>query len=186
MGGMQTFQWIYSYPEFMEKAVPIDGSPQMTSYDLLQWSVHKEVIGQMLSAGSGNAQIAAIASGLNQLTLWTPDYFVEQVSRENLQKFRAEDLQAYADFDAENYLVQLNAMIELNLLSEKNAFISTVKSDVLIVGARSDQMVNPAPGKSLATDIVAQYANLDTNCGHMGSTCEAERVAQRVHFFLDN
>jgi len=37
MGGMQTFQWIGQHPKFMEKAVPIEGSPRMTSYDLLQW-----------------------------------------------------------------------------------------------------------------------------------------------------
>ena len=77
-------------------------------------------------------------------------------------------------------------MIGLDLLSAKNAFVSAVKSDILVVAARNDQMINPTPGSYLAADINVEYANLDTNCGHMGITCEAEWFPQRLHYFLDN
>jgi pimeloyl-ACP methyl ester carboxylesterase len=33
MGGMQMFEWIVSYPEFMRKAVATVGSPRMTIYN---------------------------------------------------------------------------------------------------------------------------------------------------------
>src|SRR5205085_11444882 len=35
MGGMQAFQWAISYPDFMDKAVSLLGSPQLTSWDML-------------------------------------------------------------------------------------------------------------------------------------------------------
>src|SRR5580704_7487492 len=33
MGGMQTFEWVMAYPDFMDVGVPMAGSPQSTSYD---------------------------------------------------------------------------------------------------------------------------------------------------------
>ena len=37
MGGMKVFEWIVSYPDFMEKAVAYVGSPKLTSFDLMLW-----------------------------------------------------------------------------------------------------------------------------------------------------
>ena len=42
MGGMQTFEWMVKYPAFMDLAVPIVGSPRLTSYDLLLWQSEVE------------------------------------------------------------------------------------------------------------------------------------------------
>lgn len=190
MGGMQTFQWLGAYPEFMDHAVPIDGSPKMTSYDLLQWQSHRSIIRTLQNAGSSNGDIMELLSVINQLTLWTPAYFVENVSPEALPEFLRSSGEGYSSFDADDYVLQLDAMIGQDVAGPTEAdrlrYIESVVAKVLIIGVPGDHMVNPEPGKMMAALIAADYFEIDSNCGHMGSTCEADRVARRVHQFLSS
>ena len=73
MGGMQTFQWIRQYPNFMNKAAAIDGSPYLTSYDVIQWQTHLDIIKVLQESEHSDSEIAAVLAPLNLLTLWTPD-----------------------------------------------------------------------------------------------------------------
>lgn len=45
-------------------------------------------------------------------------------------------------------------------------------------------MVNPASGKALAAAVGARYAEIQSNCGHIGSSCEAWKVEAVVNAFL--
>jgi len=67
MGGMQVFEWIVTYPDFMDKAVPYVGSPRLTSYDLLLWYTELMVIeeGQVYEMPDRSIEqmVAAIHAG---------------------------------------------------------------------------------------------------------------------------
>jgi len=172
----------------MDKAVPIDGSPRMTSYDLLQWQTHATAIELMQEAGISNAKIVEFLSLANLLTLWTPDYFVENVTPEALPEYLTTAVEAYAQMDAYNYLSQLQAMMEHDVYADhagdEQSYEKKVEAAVLVMGVASDHMVNPAPGKALSASIAAPYSNINSNCGHMGTTCEAAEVSERVNAFL--
>src|SRR5579859_4397358 len=90
MGGMQTFQWMVSYPEFMDVAVPIVGSPQSTSYDKLLWSTEEaamvtdpEYMGGKYAVSPKLKTVAL----LHNLNLTTPEGRVEQTKTAAFETF---------------------------------------------------------------------------------------------------
>lgn len=186
MGGMQTFRWIGQYPGFMEKAVPIDGSPKMTSYDLIQWQTHRDVIAALQRDGYEDRDIGALVTQMQLLTLFSPDYFVENVAPEDLPAYLEQNAAGSEGFRAADYVAQLDAMIGQDVFADggMEAYADRVQADVLIVGVIQDHMVNPHPGRVLAPEIGAEYLEVDSNCGHIGSSCEEETVNARVAAFL--
>lgn len=190
MGGMQTFGWIGQYADFMQKAVAIDGSPRPTSYDLLQWHSHESAIEMMQQAGIENAKIMKFLSTLSLLTLWTPGYFVENITPEALPKFVEDSTQDSGKGDANDYLVQLRAMIGHDVYANDSRdeipYVKRVHADLLVIGTTDDHMVNAQPGRELSRSLGEQHVAIDSNCGHLGSSCEAARVTTVVHEFLES
>ncbi len=186
MGGMQTFDWVGRYPDFMDKAVSIDGSLQMTSYDLLAFGAKKRIIRTLRDDGRDNAEISAIIEQINQLSLRTPEWFVENVPRAELTDFLARD--AASVYDSYDYELQQDAMMLLDLLGDspesREAWAERISAEVLVVSGRRDQMVNPASAIEAAKLLEAENFFHDSNCGHLGTVCEAESVRAVVHEFL--
>ena len=188
MGGMQTFQWLASYPNFMDVAIPIDGSPKLTSYDIIQWRIHDSMINVMQAAGHSNAAIAEEVSQLSLLTLWTPEHLVNTVAPEDVEAFLEESMKSYSGFNAYNYVSQLRAMLKHNVFGTtpdgRQAYLDKAVARVLIIGVASDHMVNPVPAKKLSDELDASYLAVDSDCGHMGTTCESGVVETEVQAFL--
>ncbi|MDJ0712491.1 MAG: alpha/beta fold hydrolase [Woeseiaceae bacterium] len=186
MGGMQAFDWIGRFPDFMVKAVAIDGSLRMTSYDLLAFGARKRIIGVMREAGHGDVAISSIIEHVSQITLRTPEWFVANVSPDELDDFLARDAASvYNSFD---YEAQQGAMVALDLFGDtdlsRRSWAELVKADVLIINGSRDHMVNPASAIRAAQLLDAQSVINDSNCGHLGNICEIAAVSAKVQEFL--
>ena len=174
MGGMQTFQWIVSYPNFMDKAVPIVGSPRLAPYDLLLWSAQLEA----LKRDPNSARALDFAFG--ELLLTTPTDYNRRKTREevfaDLEKARNDTKR----FDANDKIRQMQAMMSLDVARDVRA----VKAKVLVVVSKYDHVVTPGPATEFAKLIGAKLIELEGDCGHLATSCESGKLNEAVTDFL--
>ena len=189
MGGMQAFQWIVSYPDFMDKAVIQVGSPKLTSNDLLLWNSELLAIDEGLNCHAPEESIKNTVVAIHILNLQTPDYLVEHISPEKFPKFLEDSENYYTKlFNPYNWSSQLRAMIAQNVAYPFNNNMKkaagVVKAKVFIIVSKQDHMVNPHPALDFAKLINAGTLKLDNNCGHFGAGCELEKVNKAINKFL--
>ena len=191
MGGMQTFEWMVNYPDFMDEAIPIVGSTRLTGYDLLLWHAEEDALKADPAWHEGlygKAPPMGAVQTLHQMNLTTPAYYARTHPPE---KF-AEDFAAYftkgiLPFDANDWLSQLEAMIHHDAAhgGSMEEAEKRVKARVLVVVAAQDHMVNPRPAEDFAKAIGAKVFVLDSDCGHISTGCEVGKLAPVVRAFLD-
>lgn len=178
MGGMQTFQWLASYPEFMDIAIPIVGTPQQSSFDLLVWETQENTIVYRLKAGDESTATEP-AMRIGQMLITTPKHTVEEVKREEFEAHLAEELANWKkENDPYDYLEQLRAMISLNIAAPGETLedaAKRTKAKVLVIVARQDHLVNPIAAMRFAEARKAPLLVLEGDCGHLATACE-ERV----------
>ena len=193
MGGMQTFEWMVAYPDFLGRAVPIVGTTKQTAYDLLLWRGQLEAIQADPAWKRGNyrAQPAAAAravSYLHGLALETPEGRVRRTPVAEAETYFAGLLTGTLGFDANNRIRQLEAMIAHDVARafggdlEKAA--QAVRARALVIVGTRDHMVNPAPALDFARRINARAIELDGDCGHLAFCCDQARVSAEIARFL--
>ncbi len=190
MGGMQTFQWAVSYPDFMDKAVSIVGSPQLAPYDLLHWQTQIDAITNDAAWKNGDyaenpAKLADHEFG--SILLTTPEHYNRVTTRkqvfEEMEKAKKEPRT-----DANNKIRQCQAMMSLDVAEPFGGSLeraaAVVKARVFVVVATSDHVVTPGPALQFAEHLKAKILELDSDCGHLASSCEGEVVNDAVARFL--
>ena len=156
MGGMQTFEWLVNYPDFMDVAVPMVGSTKLTGYDLLLWQSEVDAIhGDPDWKGGWYTQAppAGRAEMLSEMNLTTPARYAREHPPEKFgEEYAAYFSTGILPFDANDYLEQLEAMIHHDAAhgATMEEAARKVKAKVLVVVAAQDHMVNPGPALAFA------------------------------------
>jgi len=184
MGGMQTFQWIVSYPDFMDKAVPIVGSPRLAPYDLMLWQAQIEALMRDRDWKGGNYRVnpaRALDFAFGELLLTTPTDYNRRKTREQVFTDLEKAQNDAHRFDANDKIRQSQAMMKLDIPLES---AKTVKAKVLVIVAKYDHVVTPGPATEFATRLGAKLVTLDSDCGHLATTCESRHINEAVSEFL--
>jgi len=191
MGGMQAFQWIVSYPDFMDKAVPIVGSPRLAPYDLLIWQAQIEALMHDRDWRGGNYTAnpaRALDFAFGQMLLTTPPDYNKRKKREEVLADLEKARRNGRSFDANDKIRQTQAMMKLDVTRDFGGDLEraakAVKAKVYVVVSRFDHVVTPGPAIEFASLLNAQVLNLESECGHLATVCESARLNTAVAAFL--
>jgi homoserine O-acetyltransferase len=186
MGGMQTFEWLAAYPGFFDRAVPIVGSPRLTTSDLLLWQAELSAIEAAQQCRCDLRSAMEAVNAMHQFALYTPEYRATKEPPSTFPALKAtlgESRMAPADWAS-----QLRAMMSQDVGKANGGSLDRaagrVTARVLVVVNTQDHMVNPLPALEWAPKIHARVLKLTGNCGHMSTSCESGKMAPAVNAFL--
>ncbi len=193
MGGMQTFQWLVSYPDFMDTAIPVVGSPQLAPYDLLHWQTQISAIMNDPNWKNGNYKnnpAREFEYEIGALILTTPDEFNRRMTREKVLAEIEKAKNNTGGSDANDKIRQTQAMMSIDVTEKFGGSweraAQSVKAKSLIIVARFDHTVTPSPALKFAELLKAETLILEGDCGHSTHLCETEKINSAVARFLEN
>ena len=189
MGGMQTFEWATLFPDFMEKAVPIAGTPRQTSSDLLLWNAELSAIESDKDWKDGNytePPALKTLARIHSFALTTPQFRARETKPGEFANFLTEAEKSPARFDAVNWVRQMQAMLSHDIGHGQplESAASRIKAKMFVVVAAQDHMVNPATAVELSRLLGVTAMISQSDCGHMVTSCEGPKIVEEVHRFL--
>jgi len=178
LGGTQTFEWLVAYPEFMDKAIPITGTPKPSFYDI---HFNKIQLDLLEEAGSNEKRLDFAnkkAYDIFKLNIRTPSYITRTQSLESPRMLRPGD-----------YLANLRAIIQHDIYSSSKRNLDVIKdvikAEVLVIVSQQDHIVSPVNPITFAKVLNYELLELTGDCGHLAPWCESEKIKIAVSDFLE-
>ncbi len=189
MGGMQTFEWMVRYPDFMDKAIPYVGTPKFGAYDILEWrqALNMVEIGTRYHIPADT--IRGMLNAFTRLLVRTPEWIARHYQPKQMDSLFAAFFAGEPKiFTNANFAAQTRAMLRHDVSKDFGGRLKVaaqrVKAKVLVIQVSTDHMVNPINALKFARYIHAQTLILNSPCGHLGIGCNLQKVSRAIARFL--
>lgn len=190
MGGMQVFEWLIAYPDFMDKAIAYVSTPKPSNFDQLIFHTYLQIIDSGLESNMPEREILTNLRMTEALIGRTPSYFIHHFSDNEIanfiDSFKATNNTSFTVYD---WRCQTNAMIAHDITRQfagdwqKTA--CRVKAKTLIIVSETDHYLNPNPAIKFSELIDSDLLILKSDCGHLAVGCELRLCREKIENFLE-
>jgi len=189
MGSMQVFEWLVSYPDFIDKAIPYVCTPRSSAQDLLYMNLRKQIIESGQNCAVPEREILKTLNMLTALVARTPEFRIQNTEYDAFPDFLAKfEVNNFRKNLIDDQKSQLLAMLSHDITykyggsMEKAA--AAIKAQVFIIVSESDHILNPQPAKELASILNCKVMILQNNCGHLAIGCDLEKCSDAISRFF--
>ncbi|NUM34237.1 MAG: alpha/beta fold hydrolase [Candidatus Brocadiae bacterium] len=188
MGGMQVFEWISSYPDFMDKAISYVGTPRLTSYDLLLFHTTRKNMEMLKKYGAAESDLIMSMRMLFSICMDSPENRIRQTSVKDFPAFFASLEKNTSSMNSDDHLAQLYAMLAHDISAPWGGAMEKVypriKAKVFIIVSKNDRIVNPKESMDFAKALNTRLLILENDLGHLAVGYELARVSKEIADFL--
>jgi len=187
MGGMQAFEWAVRYPDFLDAAVPIVGSPRVAPVDDLLGSMDVSILVDGRRWGVPDDALRGVMQRAIALFLRTPTA-VDTEPRVALVNLLRDGVAFVHGWSVDDDMTQLGAALRHNVAApygdDMARAAARVRARMLIIYSWDDHLVPAGPAATFARLVHADTLSLTSSCGHDAPACESALVNPAVRAFL--
>lgn len=197
MGADELFDWMVMYPDDLERAVVLWGTPRPTGWDALQRNVLLDALATSDGTPKGNANARRMLAGLMALNQYSPAYHSKYTLPGNagmqIATYLADSSNLFVLGDLRDVAYVLRTWNTHDTYKPFGPVISAarekaaaqVKAKVMMVLSEDDHMSVPESAMQFGSQIKAKMIMLKDGTGRLGDLLvHLQTVAPEVNAFL--